>query len=79
MSVEGATGIGKSAIVKTISNLLFERGYMSDGVLYLSLKDCNTIESLLKKMHISLKVFISDKNNFRDNTDDEFPDGEKLY
>lgn len=48
ISIEGPAGIGKSAIAKKIANLLFDRDYMPDGVLYLTLKDCNSIEGLFK-------------------------------
>jgi chloramphenicol 3-O-phosphotransferase len=59
VSVEGTPGIGKSAIVKNVANLLAERAVFDDGILYVTLKDLDNLEELLKKIFLSLQVFIN--------------------
>lgn len=79
ISIEGPSGIGKSAIVKKIANLLFEREYMRDGILYMSLKDWNSLEAFLKKMYMSVKFFIENNTKLQKDKEQEFPDVDKIY
>lgn len=59
ISVEGIPGIGKSAIVKNVANILAEREVFDDGIFYVTLKDLNNVEELLKKLYLSLQVYIN--------------------
>ena len=73
ISIEGAPGIGKSAIIKNVVNMLYDRNVFSDGILYLSLRDWNSLEGLFKKMYLSLKSFLKSKSQ-----DDNHPQSELL-
>ncbi|CAI2383863.1 unnamed protein product [Moneuplotes crassus] len=52
--IEGRKGIGKSATVKEISHLIFERDVFEDGVIYMPLRDCDFLENLIEQMFIYL-------------------------
>lgn len=57
VSVEGIPGIGKSAVVKHICNMLYDRHVFKDGILYVTLRDCASLEGLFKKVYFSIKAF----------------------
>lgn len=48
--VEGEAGIGKSALVKEVTHLMFERDVFEDGVLYLSLTNCDMFEKFIDRL-----------------------------
>ena len=73
VSIEGAPGIGKSAIAKHVANMMYDRGMFEDGILYLNLRDCNSLASQIKKMYLAIKYFAKDKaiiENEEQNNDD---------
>jgi len=59
--IEGIPGIGKSALVKHVANILYDRCIFEDGILYVTLRDMNSLESFLKKLHLSIHIFINTK------------------
>ena len=50
VTVTGISGIGKSAIAKEVAHFLFKRDFTKDGIIYLSLVDCQTIDNLLQQI-----------------------------
>lgn len=48
--IEGVPGIGKSALAKEVAHLAYERDIFEDGILYMSVKDCQIFESLVEKV-----------------------------
>lgn len=52
--VSGISGIGKSALMKEVCHYLHERDFVKDGQLYLGLKECPTIENLMKRWSAAL-------------------------
>ena len=68
--VEGTSGIGKSALLKNLLYIFHPRSTFEDGILYMSIKDWQTLESLLQKFcKIIIESIRDDKNNkSNDNT-----------
>lgn len=63
VSINGISGIGKSAIAKEVSHYLFNRGFAKDGVIYMSLADCHSIENFFKRFSIPIKNVFAENNN----------------
>ena len=59
VSVEGASGIGKSAIVKYVINILHDRNVFADGIIYLTLRDCWSFENFIKKLSTHTKMHLN--------------------
>jgi excinuclease UvrABC ATPase subunit len=53
--VTGISGIGKSAVVKETAHYLFNRDFTKDGIIYMSLTDCHSIENFFKRFSITVK------------------------
>ena len=51
----------------------------SDGILYMTIRDWNTIESLFKKIYLSLKIFINLENPFAKENQEEPLDTDETY
>jgi ABC-type dipeptide/oligopeptide/nickel transport system ATPase component len=51
VSVSGISGIGKSAIIKNIANLLSDREIIQNGVIYLDIKNIANIENFIEKLY----------------------------
>lgn len=52
--VIGDPGMGKSAVVKEVAHLVYDRDIYSDGVLYISLKECTNFQSLVDKLFLTI-------------------------
>ena len=67
--IEGASGIGKSALLKNLVYIFHPRCTFEDGILYLSIKDWQTFESLLQKFWKIIKEwFHEDKYENKSNS-----------
>ena len=54
----GSQGIGKTSVVRQLSNYLIERNTFKDGILYVSLKKCQTIKSVFDVISIQIRNII---------------------
>ncbi|CAI2377074.1 unnamed protein product [Moneuplotes crassus] len=77
--IEGIPGIGKSAIVKQICNILYERHTFRDGVLYNNLRGCTTLEGVIKKVYSTIKMFRIGSNQGFEHKDFSQVDIKDLY
>lgn len=47
VTIKGIPGIGKSSLCREIANYVYERNIFKDGIIYISLSGCDTIEGLM--------------------------------
>jgi hypothetical protein len=59
--VYGISGIGKSALVKQLAHILYDRDVFKDGILYISLKDCSLFEQMIDKFYITILESLTSK------------------
>lgn len=52
--VQGVHGVGKSSLCREAANYLAERNVFEDGVIYLKVGGCDSIEGLLSKLDVEL-------------------------
>ena len=76
--IEGAAGIGKSATLKNLIYIFHPRAMFEDGILYLSIKDWQTLESLLQKFCKVVKESIK-KSIGNDNDEETSSSYSELY
>ena len=79
ISVEGLSGVGKSAIIKNVANMLYDRNVFPDGILYLTLRDWNSLEGLFKKMYLYLKSYLKPKNESNSQLPNDLLDVDDFY
>lgn len=77
--IQGAAGIGKSALAKQICRLIHERAIFEDGILYMSIKDCQWVESLFRRMYLLMTTTFSNSTSFERFSEGEVFDTEKAY
>ena len=63
VTLSGISGIGKSAVIKEVSHYLYARNFMKDGILYFSLVDCHSVESLFNKFVLFIKDTLKDSED----------------
>ena len=70
ITITGISGIGKSAIVKEVAHYLFRRDFTKDGIIYLSLTDCQTIDNMFQRIILPIRnslfskdIVVSTKNS----------------
>ena len=66
VTVTGISGIGKSAIVKEVAHFLFKRDFTKDGIIYLSLVDCQTIDNMFQRIIIPIGNSLLSNNMIAD-------------
>jgi hypothetical protein len=59
--IYGISGIGKSALVKQLAHILYDRDVFKDGILYISLKDCSLFEQMIDKFYITILESLTSK------------------
>lgn len=55
VNVFGLPGLGKSSLVKNVSNYLAERNYYEDGILYINFQQENTLTEAIVTILRSLE------------------------
>ena len=65
ISVTGVSGIGKSAVMKELSHYIIKRNIFTEGVVYVSLVDCQTIENFTKRLILIIRNQLSDDHKIQ--------------
>lgn len=55
MSILGPPGIGKTSLAKSIANFLYDRWKFNDGIIYLSLRGCESAHQFLTRLLLLIK------------------------
>lgn len=55
ITITGVPGIGKTSIAKNIANFLKDRMIFEDGILYLSLRGCESAEMFIARLALLIK------------------------
>ena len=54
VTIKGVPGIGKTSLAKQVGFFLQERFTFKNGIIYLSVRGLNGVESAISQIHISL-------------------------
>ena len=54
VTIKGLPGIGKTSLAKAVGNFLLDRNCFRDGVIYLSLRGCESLEMLVKRVAVQV-------------------------
>lgn len=52
VTIKGLPGIGKTCLAKAVGNFILERNLFSDGVEFLSLVGCESLEMFVKRISV---------------------------
>ena len=57
VTIRGIPGIGKSSLCKELANHYFERGAFRNGIIYISLSDCDKIEDVIATFEDAIEFY----------------------
>ena len=61
VTLQGLPGIGKTCLAQAVGNFVLERSLFRDGVVFLSLRGCESLEMLVKRVAVhAVKYDIKD-------------------
>ena len=63
VTIKGIPGVGKSSLCREVANFMYDRNIFQDGIIYLPLSGCDTIEGIISSLDSKLGYLSRDVNS----------------